>query len=73
MKLKETHAGNIVVALAIVLVIFLLTQMFPHQFTIQYLDEDMNLITETFDTRKGFNEKVEELKADSITYWLNHE
>ena len=64
---------HIIGALVIVLVIFILTQMFPHQFTIQYLDEDMNLITETFDTKEGFNEKAEELKADSISYWLSHE
>ena len=60
-------------ALAIVLVIFILTQVFPHQFTMQYLDEDMNLVTETFNTREGFNEKAKELKADSISYWLHNE
>ena len=70
MKLKETHAG-IIAALVIVLILFVLTQMFPYQFTIQYLDEDKNLITETFDTREGFNKRAKELKANSIKYWLD--
>ena len=56
MKLKEMHVGHIVAALVVVLVIFILTQIFPYQFTMQYLDEDKNLITETFNTREGFNE-----------------
>lgn len=73
MKLKETPAGHIVAAIVIVLVIVILTQVFPYQFTMQYLDEDKNLITETFDTREGFNERAEELKADSVFYWLHHE
>lgn len=73
MKLKETHAGHIVAALVIVLILFVLTQIFPYQFTMQYLDEDKNLITETFDTREGFNERAEELKADGVFYWLHHE
>lgn len=72
MKLKETYAGNIVVALVIVLVIFLLTQIFPHQFTLQYLDENKELQTEVFNSTKEFNKRAEELKADSISYWLNH-
>lgn len=73
MKLKEMHVGHIVAALVVVLVIFILTQIFPYQFTMQYLDEDKNLITETFNTREGFNERAEELKADSVFYWLHHE
>lgn len=73
MKLKEWHAGHIVSAIIIVLILFVLTQIFPYQFTMQYLDEENNLITETFDTREGFNERAEELKADSVFYWLHHE
>lgn len=73
MKLKEMHVGHIVAALVVVLVIFILTQIFPYQFTMQYLDEDKNLITETFNTRESFNERAEELKADSVFYWLHHE
>ena len=71
MKLKETHAGHVITALVIVLILFVLTQVFPYQFTIQYLDEDDNLVTEIFYTREGFNERAEELKADSIFYWRN--
>ena len=51
MKLKETHAGHIITALVVVLILFVLTQIFPYQFTMQYLDEEMNVITEVFDTR----------------------
>ena len=69
MKLKETHAGHIVAALVIVLVVFILTQLFPYEFTLQYLDKDMNVITETFTSTKEFNKRAEELKADSIFYW----
>ena len=69
MKLKETHAGHIVAALVIVLVMFILTQVFPYEFTLQYLDKDMNVITETFTSTKEFNKRAEELKADSIFYW----
>ena len=72
MKLKETHAG-IIAALVIVLILFVLTQIFPYQFTMQYLDEDKNVITEVFDTKEDFNKRAEELKADSIFYWLHHE
>ena len=72
MKLKETHAG-IIAALVIVLILFVLTQIFPYQFTMQYLDEEMNVITEVFDTREDFNKRAEELKADSIFYWLHNE
>ena len=71
MKLKETHAGHIVAALVIVLVMFILTQVFPYEFTLQYLDKDMNVITETFTSTKEFNKRAEELKADSIFYWHN--
>ena len=69
MKLKETHSGHIVAALVIVLVVFILTQLFPYEFTLQYLDKDMNVITETFTSTKEFNKRAEELKADSIFYW----
>lgn len=72
MKLKEVYAG-LITALVIVLILFVLTPIVPYQFTMQYLDEDNNLITETFDTREGFNERAEQLKADSIFYWLHHE
>ena len=68
---KKYHVGHIVGVLVIVLVIFILTQVFPYEFTLQYLDKDMNVITETFTSTKEFNKKAEELKADSIFYWRN--
>ena len=73
MKSKEYYAGHIISVLVVVLILFVLTLLFPYQFTIQYLDEDDNLVTEIFYTREGFNERAEELKADSIFYWPNHE
>lgn len=71
MKLKECHAGHVITALVIVLGIFILAQIFPYEFTLQYLDENKNVITETFKSTKEFNKRAEELKADSIFYWLN--
>ena len=69
--MKKYRNRHIIGVLVIVLVIFILTLLFPHQYTMQYLDEDMNLITETFDTKEGFNERAKELQADSIKYWLD--
>lgn len=71
--MKKYRNRHIIGVLVIVLVIFTLTQIFPRQFIMQYLDEDMNLVTEIFGTRKDFNEKAEELKADGVSYWLYHE
>lgn len=71
MKLKECHAGHIITALVVVLVIFILTQIFPYEFALQYLDEENNVHTEVFTSTKEFNKRAEELKADSVFYWLN--
>ena len=68
---KKYHIGHIVSALIVVLFIFVLTQIFPYEFALQYLDEDMNVVTETFTSTKEFNRRAEELKADSIFYWRN--
>ena len=71
--MKKYRNRHIVGVLVAVLAVFTLTQVFPHQFTMQYLDEDKNLVTEIFNTKEGFNERAQELKADSISYWLHHE
>lgn len=71
MKLKECHIGHIVSALIIVLFIFVLTQIFPYEFTLQYLDEENEVHTEIFTSTKQFNKRAEELKADSVFYWVN--
>lgn len=71
MKLKECHADHVITALVIVLVIFILTQVFPYEFTLQYLDEENNVHTEVFTSTKEFNKRAEELKGDSIYYWIN--
>jgi hypothetical protein len=69
--MKKEYIGHIVSALIVVLFIFVLTQIFPYEFTLQYLDKDMDVITETFTSTKEFNKRAEELKADSIFYWRN--
>ena len=71
MKLKECHAGHVITAVIVVLILFILTQVFPYEFTLQYLDKDMNVITETFTSTKEFNKRAEELKADGTFYWHN--
>lgn len=71
MALKKYHIGHIVSALIIVLFIFVLTQIFPYEFTLQYLDEENNVHTEIFKSTKEFNKRAEELKADSVFYWIN--
>ena len=68
---NKYHIGHVVSALIVVLVIFVLTQIFPYEFTLQYLDKDMNVVTETFTSTKEFNKRAQELKVDSIFYWRN--
>lgn len=67
-KYRNKHIASVLV---IVLVIFALTQIFPHQFTLQYLDENKELQTEVFNSTKEFNKRAKELKAKGISYWLN--
>jgi len=69
--MKKKYIGYIADVLMIVVVIFMLTQIFPYEFTLQYLDKDMNVHTEVFTSTKEFNKRAEELKADSIFYWIN--
>jgi hypothetical protein len=68
---KKYHNKYIAGVLVIVLVIFALTQISLHQFTLQYLDENKELQTEVFNSTKEFNKRAEELKAEGISYWLN--
>lgn len=67
-KYRNRH---IIGVLVIVLAIFTLTQIFPHRFALQYLDENKELQTEVFNSTKEFNKRVEELKAGDVSYWLN--
>ena len=41
--MKKKYIGYIADVLMIVVVIFMLTQIFPYEFALQYLDEDMNV------------------------------
>ena len=69
--MKKKYIGYIADVLMIVVVIFMLTQIFPYEFTLQYLDKDMNVHTEVFTSTKEFNKRAEELKEDSVFYWIN--
>ena len=67
--LKKIPIGS-KIAILVAVLIATIVQAFPREFTLQYL-EDGELKTETFDTRKDFNEKIKELKANSTKYWLD--
>lgn len=54
--------------LAAVLIV-IIVQVYPRYHTLQYL-ENGELKTESFKGRKEFNERAQELRADSIKYWL---
>lgn len=55
--------------LAAVLIVTIV-QAYPRYHTLQYL-EDGELKTESFKTTEEFNNRVIELQADSIKYWLD--
>lgn len=58
------------IAILVAVLIVIIAQIFPREFTLQYL-EDSELQTEFFRSRKEFNKKVFELKADSMNYWID--
>ena len=57
-------------AIVVAVLIVIATQVFPRYHTLQYLEDD-ELVTESFKTKEDFNERAQELKADSIKYWLD--
>lgn len=58
------------IAILIAILIVIATQTFTSKYTLQYI-EDGELQTESFKTKEGFNNKVIELQADNIKYWLD--
>lgn len=58
------------IAILVAVIIVIIAQVFPREFTLQYL-EDGELQTESFHSRKEFNKRAFELKADSIKYWID--
>ena len=58
------------IAILVAIIIVIATQTFTSKYTLQYI-EDGELKTESFKTKEEFNNKVIELQADSIKYWLD--
>ena len=54
----------------LMIVLIIVLALFPSKgYTLQYL-EDSELVTESFKTKEEFNKRAEQLRADSIKYWL---
>ena len=58
------------IAILVAVLIAIIAQVLTREFTLQYL-ENGKLQTESFRSRKEFNKRVFELKADSIKYWID--
>ena len=58
------------IAILVAVLIVIIAQVYTREFTLQYL-ENGELQTESFRSRKEFNERAFELKADSVNYWLD--
>ena len=67
--LKQIPLESKIAILAAILIV-ILAQVFTKEYTLQYL-EDGELQTESFRSRKEFNKRVFELKADSVNYWID--
>lgn len=72
MKKKKLISLQSWLAILAAVLIVTIAQVFPRYHTLQYL-EDGELQTESFKGRKEFNERAQELRADSIKYWLDLE
>ena len=58
------------IAILTAVLIVIIAQVFTSEFTLQYL-EDGELKSESFKRIKDYNNRAEELQADSIKYWLD--
>jgi hypothetical protein len=67
--LKKIPFESKIAILAAILIV-IIAQVFTREFTLQYM-EDGKLQTEFFRSRKEFNKRVFELKADSMNYWID--
>lgn len=57
--------------LAVLMLILIGTLAACHSFDLQYRDENGNLVTECFKTRKEFNARATQLKESGTEYWLS--
>lgn len=57
--------------LAVLMLILIGTLTACHSFDLQYLDENGDLVTECFKSKKEFNAKAAQLKESEIKYWLS--
>jgi hypothetical protein len=67
--LKQIPLESKIAILAAVIIV-IIVQVFTKEYTLQYL-EDGELQTESFRSRKEFNKRAFELKADSVNYWID--
>ena len=56
--------------LAVLMLILISTLTACHSFDLQYLNENGDLVTECFKSRKEFNAKAAQLKESGTKYWL---
>lgn len=61
---------SFVLLIIIVVMLVLATKVFPYEYTLQYV-QDGELVTEIFTSTSDFNERISELKAQGITYYLD--
>lgn len=57
--------------LAVFMLILISTLTACHSFDLQYLNENGDLVTECFKSRKEFNAKAAQLKESGTKYWLS--
>ena len=57
--------------LAVLMLILIGTLTACHSFDLQYLNENGDLVTECFKSRKEFNAKADQLKESGTKYWLS--
>ena len=68
---KKNHMSSLVLTIILMIVLIVVLALIPSGgYTLQYL-EDGELQTESFKTTEGFNNRAQELQADSIKYWLD--
>lgn len=57
--------------LAVLMLILIGTLTACHSFDLQYRDENGDLVTECFKSRKEFNARAIQLKESGTKYWLS--
>lgn len=57
--------------LAVFILILISTLTACHSFDLQYRDENGDLVTKCFKSRKEFNAKAAQLKESGTKYWIS--